>query len=92
MIRKPRILPTVRVAEFKANLSAYLRAVQRGSHVTVFDRDTPIARVLPMEESSAMLPVRRALMDLRTLRLGPLPSGWGGVDSLAMLREERRDR
>lgn len=92
MTRKTRISPTVRVAEFKANLSAYLRAVQRGSHVTVLDRDTPIARVVPVDQGQHALPVRPARMELRTLRLPPVPSGWSGVDSLAMLREERRDK
>ncbi len=38
---------TVKVAELKANLSACLRAAREGQPVTVCDRDTPVARIVP---------------------------------------------
>ena len=38
---------TVKVAELKARLTAYLRAVRRGHPVTVCERDTPMARLVP---------------------------------------------
>ncbi len=43
----------VRIAEFKANLSRYLRAAQKGAEVVIKDRDTPIARLGPYQEPRA---------------------------------------
>jgi prevent-host-death family protein len=40
----------VKIAELKARLSQYLRAVRRGETVTVLDRETPIARIIPVSE------------------------------------------
>ena len=38
----------VGIAELKAQLSEYLRAVRQGDAITVLDRDTPIARLVPI--------------------------------------------
>jgi antitoxin (DNA-binding transcriptional repressor) of toxin-antitoxin stability system len=38
----------VRIAELKARLSYFVRLAQRGQIVTVFDRDTPVARLGPL--------------------------------------------
>jgi prevent-host-death family protein len=40
----------VRIAELKARLSEYLRAVRRGETVAVLDRDTPIAHIVPVRD------------------------------------------
>jgi prevent-host-death family protein len=61
-----------RVAEFKAKLSEYLRLVRRGHVVTIFDRNEPIARVVPYV-SSGPLVVREAVRRYRTLKEIPLP-------------------
>ncbi len=45
----------VRIAELKAHLSEHLRAVQDGATVTVLDRNTPIARIVPVVDSAAAL-------------------------------------
>lgn len=37
----------VRIAELKAHLSEHLRSVRNGDTVTVLDRDTPVARLVP---------------------------------------------
>lgn len=39
----------VRIAELKARLSEYLRAVRRGETIAVLDRETPIARLVPVQ-------------------------------------------
>ncbi|HNV73340.1 MAG TPA: type II toxin-antitoxin system prevent-host-death family antitoxin [Gemmatimonadaceae bacterium] len=79
---------TVKVAELKANLSAYLRAAREGHQVTVCDRDTPVARLVPFEAGGEVLVVRRALRALHDFRLpAPLKPA---VDSLAALRTERQ--
>lgn len=79
---------TVKVAELKAHLSEYLRAARRGHPVTVCDRDTPIARLVPYESAGEPLTVRAPL---RALHKTPLPKPLGHpVDSLAALLEERQ--
>jgi prevent-host-death family protein len=36
-----------KIADLKNNLSRYLAHVRRGGEITVLDRDTPIARIVP---------------------------------------------
>jgi prevent-host-death family protein len=79
---------TVRVAEFKARLSAYLRAARRGHPVTVCDRDTPIARLVPYAEQGDVLRVRKPLLSLKDVMLPP-PLG-RPVDSLSALLVDRQ--
>jgi prevent-host-death family protein len=38
----------VRIADLKARLSEYLRAVRRGETIAVLDRDTPVAQIVPI--------------------------------------------
>lgn len=79
---------TVRIADLKAHLSKHLRAVQEGATVTVLDRNTPIARMVPIERPDALV-VRAATRDWASLDLpDPLPSS----DIVSTLREERGDR
>lgn len=78
----------VRVADFKARLSAYLRRVRRGQVLTLLNRDTPVARVLPWEPISAALPIRAAIRRLQEVKLPA--SVTGPTDSLAALLEERQ--
>jgi prevent-host-death family protein len=79
---------TVRVAELKAELSAYLRSARAGNTVVVCDRDTPIARLVPYAPDAEPLPVRHAI---RALHGAPLPRPLGRrVDSLAALLDERQ--
>jgi len=42
---------TVNVADLKNNLSKYLREVRRGEEVLVRDRNTPIAKIVPLAEA-----------------------------------------
>ena len=79
---------SVKVAELKARLSAYLRAARRGHAVTVCERDTPVARLIPYLPSGEPLTSRRPIRKLRDVRL-PRPLG-RRVNSLAALREERQ--
>jgi prevent-host-death family protein len=37
----------VGIADLKARLSEHLRSVRNGGTLTVLDRDTPIARIVP---------------------------------------------
>ena len=51
-------MSNVRIADFKSRLSEHLRQVRRGYTLTVMDRNTPIARVIPYEEHGGVLQVR----------------------------------
>ena len=47
---------TVKIGELKAKLSAHIQFVKNGEEVLIFDRNTPVARlvsVAPVEEYSA---------------------------------------
>ena len=44
----------VRIAELKARLSEYLRAVRRGETIAVLDRDTPVAQIIPANQGSVL--------------------------------------
>jgi prevent-host-death family protein len=79
----------VRIAELKARLSEHLRKVRRGHTLTVFDRDTPIARIVPYDDREP-LEVRRATRKPSDLRLPPPPSS--PTDSLALLLQDRASR
>jgi prevent-host-death family protein len=47
-------MKAVRIADLKARLSEYLRAVRRGESIAVFDRDTPIAQIVPVRDRAAL--------------------------------------
>ena len=82
-----RDLP-VRVAALKARLSEYLRAVRRGQQVVVYERDTPVARLVPYAGTTEPLSVRTPVEPLHDIPL-PLPLG-RPVNSLGALLEERQ--
>ncbi len=44
----------VRIAELKARLSEYLRAVRRGESIAVLDRDTAVAQLIPVRDRAAL--------------------------------------
>ncbi len=82
---------TVKVAELKANLSAYLRAAREGEQVTVCDRDTPVARLVPYEAVGEVLVVRRATRALHDFRLpAPLKRPIDSLEALLAQRQSER--
>jgi len=83
-------MPDVRIAELKARLSEYLRAVRRGHEVTVYDRNEPIARVVPYARGSSLV-VREPVRKYGTLGEIPLPPPIKlRVDPVELLLEDRR--
>lgn len=82
---------TVRIAELKSRLSEHLRQVRRGETLTVLDRNTPIARVVPFEEKPGVLKSHPPLSDIPRLQRIPLPPPLRRhKDILAYLLEERQ--
>ena len=78
---------SVGIAQLKAKLSAYLRRVKRGETVTVLDRDTPVAQLVPTNAASHLIRIRRARGGLRSLRL--LPPLRTHSEIVALLLQER---
>lgn len=80
----------VGVAQLKARLSEYLRAVRRGETIAVLDRETPVARIVPVREASALRVRRPAPGALPPGRV-PLPRPLRlKVDVVDLLLEERQ--
>lgn len=84
---------SVRVAELKARLSEYLRAVRKGRELTVFDRDQPIARLVPYASGSGRMQVREPIRAFRTLGDVPMPApAHLSLDAVDILIEDRKAR
>lgn len=84
-------MTTVRIATLKARLSEYLRRVRRGQVVTVLDRDTPVAQIIPHTGDRARLTIRHPLPSAPALHRVPLPPPLKlDVDPVALLLEERQ--
>jgi prevent-host-death family protein len=85
-----KVMKTVRIAELKARLSEYLREVRRGGTVTILDRETPIARLVPYDRTPVLV-VRLPAADAPPLGEARLPPPLDlPVDAVALLLEERR--
>lgn len=78
----------VGIADLKARLSAHLGAVRKGRSLTVLDRGTPVARIIPY--GGEVLEVRRASRRPANLVLPPAPAR--KTDSLALLLDDRQRR
>lgn len=66
-----------------ARLSAYLRRVRRGETITVLDRETPIARIVPLA-GGAPLAVRASRGPLHDVQLPAAPALDGDVVELLL--------
>lgn len=82
------VMSDVRIADLKARLSEHLRRVRNGGTLTVLDRQTPVARIVPY--AAQPLEIRKATRRVRDLKRPPKPRG--RTDSLAVLVEDRRRR
>jgi prevent-host-death family protein len=79
----------VGIADLKAHLSQHLRKVRGGRTLTVVDRETPVAQIIPYD-AGAPLEIRRATRRPRDLRLPPPVSR--ATDSLSVLLRDRASR
>ena len=86
-----QVMQTVKVSELKARLSGYLAQVRRGATVTVCDRRTPIARLVPFEGDAGGLEVREPV-DVRGLPAATRIALRRDVDVVALLRADREHR
>ncbi len=87
------VMDAVRIAELKARLSEYLRRVRRGQTLTVMDRETPIAQIIPYQAEPAPLTVRHPMLDAPSLAAIRIPPPLAiKADVVQLLAEERGDR
>jgi len=85
-------MKSANVSELKAKLSAYLAEVRRGGTVLVYDRSTPIARLVPFQEEPddlVLIEPSASTADLKRIK-GVRPNKRIDLDKL--LRETRGDR
>lgn len=83
----------VKIADLKSHLSAYLKKVRHGDEILVLDRETPIAKLIPISASKPQLQIIRAKKPYAAIRdvvLPPPPQK--SFDVLKYLEEERKDR
>jgi prevent-host-death family protein len=84
------VMKQVRIAELKARLSEYLRAVRRGETIAVLDRETPVAQIVPVRAQAA-LRIRKPAPNAPPLKRVRLPKPAKlNVDIVAFLLEERQ--
>jgi prevent-host-death family protein len=85
-------MKTVNIAQLKTHLSQHLREVRAGGVLTVLDRNTPIARLTPIESNDDVVitPPSERVASLAAVRLPP--SARIGVDVVDILLEDRRRR
>lgn len=68
-----------RIAELKNNLSRYLHHVKAGGSVMVFDRDRPVAQIVPLTGSGGSHAGGDSARLARLERRGVLRQGSGGL-------------
>ncbi len=85
------VMKQVRIADLKARLSEYLRAVRRGETIAVLDRETPVAQIIPMRDRLT-LHVRKPAPGTPPPNRVPLPKPVTlNVDVVQLLLEERQN-
>ena len=84
-------MKAVAIAALKNQLSRHLQAVRRGEVITVLDRKTPIARIVPYPGEEVPLVVRSPLRPWKEAQRERLPRRPAApTDSLAALLQERQ--
>jgi antitoxin (DNA-binding transcriptional repressor) of toxin-antitoxin stability system len=84
------VMREVRIAELKSRLSEYLHAVRGGETIAVFDRETPVAQIVPLRERLA-LHIRKPVPGSPAPNRVPLPKPVKlKVDVVDLLLEERQ--
>ena len=86
-------MKTVRIAELKSRLSEYLRGVRQGESLTVPDRETPVARIVPREPRAVTLTLRPPAPGAPKPGTVHLPTPLAlRKDIFALLLQERAER
>ena len=85
-------MKAVKIADLKSHLSRHLRDVRGGRPLTVLDRNTPVARLVPIDSGDDVVitPPGEGASDLADVKLPP-PSKLK-VDVVKLLLDDRRSR
>jgi prevent-host-death family protein len=84
------VMKKVKIADLKSRLSEYLRAVRRGDTITVLDRQTPVAQILPVQQEG-VLHIHEPAPGAPTPNRIPQPKPLNlKVDIVELLLEERQ--
>ena len=83
-------MKAVRIAELKARLSEYLRAVRGGETIVVLDRETRVAEIVPVRARNA-LRIRKPAAGAPAPNRVPLPKlSPSKIDVVEVLLETRQ--
>jgi prevent-host-death family protein len=84
------VMKAVRIAELKARLSEYLRAVRRGETIAVLDRETRVAEIVPVRAPNS-LRIRKPAASAPAPNRVPLPKpSTSKIDVVQVLLETRQ--
>jgi len=85
----------VGIAELKSHLSEYVRVAQNGGEIIIKDRQTPVAKLVPIEQPRMIGEIRRATRSVeeaqRMLEADPCGPLVSAEDFQRILDEERAD-
>lgn len=91
-------MKTVNIARLKAELSKYLRLVQKGQPILVMDRNDPVAQLIPATPKDKLSElVERGLIlppkgDAKEIRIAPVRINGSKEELLKDFLEQRNDR
>jgi prevent-host-death family protein len=86
------VMKQVRIAELKARLSEFLRAVRSGESIAVLDRNTAIAQIVPIRERAGIQIRKPAAGALAPNRVPVPKSAPLKIDVLELLLDERQSQ
>lgn len=86
-------MATVNIAKLKAELSSYIKLVEKGKEVIVTDHKKPVIKLVPVDKKKTprlqVIKATRPISDLKDLEFpDPAPD----MDIVALLREDRDAR
>ena len=86
------VMKAVKIADLKSHLSRHLRDVRAGGTLTILDRDTPVARLVPIDsgEDVSITPPQPGAALLANVKLPVAPKI--ATDVVELLLDDRRRR
>ena len=75
-------MQAVNIAQLRGHLSTYLKRVRRGEEILIRDRDTPVAKLVPLSEDEAYDARLLELAAQGLVRLPEKPLNWEEVFSI----------
>lgn len=85
-------MKAVGIADLKTHLSQHLREVRSGATLTVLDRNTPVARLVPIDDDDDLVVTRPAADAPPVGRIRLPPRAKIRVDVVSLLLKDRQRR